>query len=54
MAVDSEDNEASLSDGLNQETPMVTQVKRGYQSVDISVRSPVPNDHPLTESTLGW
>jgi len=54
MAVDSEDNEASLSDGLNQETPTVTRVKRGHQSVDISVRPPVPNDHPLTESTLGW
>jgi hypothetical protein len=54
MAVDSEDNEASLSDDLNQETPTVAWVKRGHQSVDISVCHPVLNNHPLTESTLGW
>jgi hypothetical protein len=54
MAVDSEDNKASLSDGLNQETPMVMQVKRGHQSMDISVCPPIPNNHSLTESTLGW
>lgn len=54
MAVDSENNEASLSDNSNQETPTVARVKRGHQSIDISVRSPVLNNHPLTESTLGW
>ena len=54
MAMDSEDNKASLYDNLNQETPTVVWVKHGHQSVDISVRPPVLNNHPLTESTLGW
>ena len=54
VAMDSEDNEASLYDNLNQETPTVVWVKHGHQSVDISVRPPVLNNHPLTESTLGW
>jgi hypothetical protein len=54
MAVDSEDNEASLSDNLNQETLTVVQVKHGHLSIDISVHPPVLNNHPLTESTLGW
>lgn len=54
MAVDSEDDGASLSDDLNQETPVVSRVKRGHKSMDISVRPSFLNNHPLTENSLGW
>jgi hypothetical protein len=53
MAMDSKDNEASLSDNPNQETPTIAWVKCGHLSMDISICSPVLNNHPLTKSTLG-